>query len=190
MAPGFSIKGFSVVSNRKFLIPTLLVAGFSPPSGAQVLTATRATVEIRGDKASIAAISLFRQERPIQLAGHSSHRSHSSHSSHRSSSGGGYYTPAPLYSPLPPPARPSVRAPRSLGFLGVPDAIIPVEDGFTAIVKKVQTGLKAFGYYTGELDGQIGTETKLALSRMQTDYKLKVTGTITPEVLDALNIFM
>ena len=44
--------------------------------------------------------------RLFQLARHRSHSSHSSHSSHRShysGSGGGSYTPAPIYRPPPPP---------------------------------------------------------------------------------------
>lgn len=53
---------------------------------------------------------------------------------------------------------------------------------------EVQTALQIFGYYTGEIDGLVGAETKVALSKMQADYNLKVTGTITPEVLDAFRI--
>jgi len=46
----------------------------------------------------------------------------------------------------------------------------------------------AFGYYQGAPDGIIGAGTREALSRLQADYGLKVTGTITPETLDALKI--
>ena len=41
---------------------------------------------------------------------------------------------------------------------------------------------------TGLLAGIVGTGTKTALSKFQKDWNLKITGTITPEVLDALNI--
>ena len=34
----------------------------------------------------------------------------------------------------------------------------------------------------------MGPETKAAISRFQKDYKLSITGTITPEVLGALDI--
>ena len=59
---------------------------------------------------------------------------------------------------------------------------------FRKIVEEVQFALFAFGYYTGVIDGILGPESKAALSKMQADYGLKVTGTITPEVLDALKI--
>ena len=56
------------------------------------------------------------------------------------------------------------------------------------IVMRVQTALTAYGYYSGLIDGQVGPGCKTALIAMQTDYNLKVTGTITPGVLDAFGI--
>ncbi|WP_246679039.1 peptidoglycan-binding domain-containing protein [Mesorhizobium sp. B1-1-3] len=44
----------------------------------------------------------------------------------------------------------------------------------------------AFGYYNGKLDGIFRPEMRASLTKLQTDYGLKVTGTITPETLDAL----
>jgi His-Xaa-Ser repeat protein HxsA len=179
------------VSSRKFLIPTLLVAGFSTPSVAQEFLSTQTTLESKDEKTQQAAVSLFRQESRILLAGHSSHRSHSSHSSHRSSSGGGYYSPAPLYSPPPPPppplpARSRFQVPNT--FLSTPSVSEPDAGPFIAIVKKVQLGLKSFGYYQGAIDGDVGSDTRAALTKLQNDYNLKVTGTITPEVLKALSV--
>ena len=170
---------------RAFLVPTLLAAGFSMPSPAQVTGAEADQAEVaENQKAQSSAVPLFRQETPILLAGHSSHRSHSSHSSHRSSSGGGgYYPPATVYSPPPPPSPPR---PSRLFETPRPGAV--VESGYTQIVMRVQSGLKAFGYYTGDVDGQVGAETRAALTRFQTDYSLSVTGTITPGVLRALSI--
>ncbi|GAB2206280.1 hypothetical protein ROS1_30960 [Roseibium sp. ROS1] len=46
----------------------------------------------------------------------------------------------------------------------------------------------AYGYYNGAIDGIIGSESKAALSKFQSDYGLRVTGTITPEVLNAFGI--
>ncbi|EXS70827.1 peptidoglycan-binding protein [Sphingobium sp. Ant17] len=43
-------------------------------------------------------------------------------------------------------------------------------------------------YYQGVIDGVVGKETRTALEKFQGDFNLKVTGTITPEVLDALKI--
>ena len=53
---------------------------------------------------------------------------------------------------------------------------------------RVQLALRAYGYYSGAIDGVVGPETKTSLMKMQKDYKIPVTGTITPEVIDALNI--
>lgn len=147
---------------------------------------------------------------------HRSHRSHSSHSSHRSSTGGSsIYRPAPIYVPPPTPRvapRPSpapvfTPAPtpstdsRSTDY--PPSGAVSQstegpstlyggssaeEDPFTAKVKQVQRGLKAYGYYDGEIDGVVGPKTKAALEWFQSYFALKVTGTITPEVLKALEI--
>jgi peptidoglycan hydrolase-like protein with peptidoglycan-binding domain len=46
----------------------------------------------------------------------------------------------------------------------------------------------AYGYYEGTIDGTVGPKMKHALGRFQADFNLKVTGTITPEVLDALKV--
>lgn len=59
---------------------------------------------------------------------------------------------------------------------------------FTEIVRDVQFAMMAFGYYNGELDGVLGPAMRTALSEMQADYGLKITGTITPETLTALRI--
>jgi peptidoglycan hydrolase-like protein with peptidoglycan-binding domain len=48
--------------------------------------------------------------------------------------------------------------------------------------------MSLYGYYTGAIDGKIGPESKVALAKMQEAYGLKVTGTITPEILNALGI--
>lgn len=62
------------------------------------------------------------------------------------------------------------------------------EEPFTAKVKQVQKGLKAFGYYACEIDGVVGPTTKAALEWFQSYFGLKVTGTITPEVFKTLEI--
>jgi His-Xaa-Ser repeat protein HxsA len=160
------------------------MAGFSGPVAAQESTGESAAVSEPDARGKSAAVSLFRADRPILLAGHSSHRSHSSHSSHRSSSGGDvYYPPSPPPPPPPPPPRARLNT-----LLTLPSAETQSESGFVAIVHQVQSGLKAYGYYDGPIDDQVGPGTRAALLRMQADYGLKQTGTITPEVLQALNI--
>ncbi|MGX9182369.1 peptidoglycan-binding protein, partial [Mesorhizobium sp. BHbdii] len=59
---------------------------------------------------------------------------------------------------------------------------------FREIVQEVQFALLAFGYYSGDIDGEMNPELRAGLLRMQADYSLKVTGTITPETLTALRI--
>ena len=188
MASRYLARSVGIVKTRAFLVPTLLAAGFSLPSPAQAASADADQAPVaENQKAQSSAVPLFRQESPILLAGHGSHRSHSSHSSHRSSSGGGvYYPPTTVYSPPPPPPPPP--PPRPSRFLETPSPDVVVESGYTQIVMRVQSGLKAYGYYTGNIDGQVGPETRAAITRFQTDFSLSVTGTITPEVLRALSI--
>ena len=175
------------MKSRAFLIPSLVMAGFGAPIAAQESGSGATAVSESEERGKSAATALFRADKPIQLAQHRSHSSHSSHSSHRSSSGsGGYYPPAPVYSPPPPPPPPPRSRPNTL--FNRPSIEIGSQDGFEAVVKRVQSGLKAYGYYTGERDGQVGPETRAALLRLQSDFGLKQTGTITPEVLKALSI--
>ncbi|MBP2449605.1 His-Xaa-Ser repeat protein HxsA [Rhizobium leguminosarum] len=61
-------------------------------------------------------------------------------------------------------------------------------DKFRRIVIQVQTALVAFGYYGGPLTGQVDAATRAGLNKMQDAYGLKVTGTITPQVLTAFGI--
>ena len=59
---------------------------------------------------------------------------------------------------------------------------------FVLRARRVQQGLMDYGYYRGEINGKAGAATKAALSKFQKDYSLTITGTITPEVLDAFGI--
>ncbi len=61
-------------------------------------------------------------------------------------------------------------------------------DKFAAVVRQVQTALLAYGYYTGQVDGTVDAGTRLAIEKYQTDAGLKITGTITPQLLDTLRI--
>ncbi|MBV1691417.1 peptidoglycan-binding protein [Novosphingobium sp. G106] len=79
-------------------------------------------------------------------------------------------------------------------FYRTPDAEFPepsapvASDPFLDTVRAVQRGLAAFGYYRGPINGVIDADMQYALTRFQGDYGLRVTGTITPDVLKALNI--
>lgn len=170
---------------KKFLVTSLLAAGF-PATGADALVAPKPTWQNQ----EIAKIfSVFRQAHTYTLAGHSSHRSHSSHASHRSSSGGysAPASPAPLYTPpLSDSTPPSsiLPSPPATALRTLPGNTA----AFTNIAMQVQAALTAYGYYSGPIDGIIGSASRTALSKFQADYSLKVTGTITPEVLDAMGI--
>lgn len=179
------------MTGRQFLIPSLLLAGFTPAAQVMASDGVAASQIGEADSATSAGAALFRGDGQVLLAqhrSHRSHRSHSSHSSHRSSASGSYY---PLYTPPPPPPPPVTRSRQTIlpsTLLTRPLPAPPVADGYKAVVMRVQRGLLAFGYYDGGIDGVVGPGTRDALSRFQGDFKLKVTGTITPEVLDALKV--
>ena len=70
-----------------------------------------------------------------------------------------------------------------------PDAAtLQAAQKFKDVVRVLQLALQTYGYYTGAIDGAVGPDTSAAISKMQADYGLKVTGTVTPEVLNALKI--
>lgn len=59
---------------------------------------------------------------------------------------------------------------------------------FDPLTMQVQTSLRAYGYYSGPIDGIIGSMSRDALARFQHDHRMPITGTITPEVLEAAGI--
>lgn len=59
---------------------------------------------------------------------------------------------------------------------------------FDPLTIQVQTALRAYGYYGGPIDGIIGPQSREALTWLQRDYGLTVTGGITQEVLDVVGI--
>lgn len=170
---------------KKFLVGSLLAAGIP----ATAVDASMDRYPGWQDQHTATLFSIFRQTHTYTLARHSSHRSHSSHSSHRSSTGG-YRAPAPAQPLYTPPT--SNSTPPS-GILPSPPAnalrTLPGNTAaFTRIAMQVQAALTAYGYYSGPIDGIIGPGSRAALSKFQADYSLNVTGTITPEVLDAMGI--
>ncbi len=181
--------------SKKFLIPSLVAAGFfGIPTAASVPRDQESVEDKRGS-----FFEVSKAKTAARIAAHRSHSSHRSHASHRSSSGGGYAvprttpktaTPSPLYNP--PSSRNESSTPRTSILPSPPAAAsrggVRNSDAFNQIAKKVQEALRAYGYYNGAIDGIIGSGSKSALARFQADYSLRVTGTITPEVLSAFNI--
>jgi len=190
-----------------FLISTLAAAGFGTthPLQAAITTVTGPGAGAGDDPNSAKLFQIFRQDHLYTLAGHtshSSHASHASHASHRSGSGGSYYptyTPPPTYTPQPVYTPPSYTpapapAPADTTLRATPpssDGPRPLKGGselFNSVVRRVQLGLLAYGYYDGPINGVVGPEMKKALKAFQAAFHMPQTGTITPEVLDALKV--
>lgn len=194
------------MKKMRFFISSLASAGIAPFPAAHAVDdgATSPTGGLAPDRTVL--VQKFAQEHRFTLAQHRSHSSHSSHSSHRSGSSGRtrapVYTPSPIRPPTVRTAPSTAPAPSRNERSTPPSSVLPSSPAiapntfFTppaaseiqSIVRQVQLGLKAYGYYEGDIDGLVGSNTRDALRRFQTDFNLKVTGTITPEVLDAFKI--
>lgn len=187
---------------KRFLISSLVLAGILPADQS------RATLPIPSpsgpDPDDDEIVRKFAQDHRFTLAQHRSHSSHASHSSHRSGSSGRartpvYTPPAPRTprttpAPAPAPSRNERSTPPSSILPSSPEIApgsqysAPSQSEVQQIVRKVQIALMAYGYYDGTIDGMVGPKTRAALKRFQTDFSLNVTGTVTPQVLDALKI--
>lgn len=183
------------MKKTRFLISSLLAAGILPVSNAKGQFIDGAGSGSSDSNDDDAIIARFAQDHLFHLAQHRSHSSHASHASHRSGTSG--VPRAPVYTPPPPalpratptpsPTRNSRSTPPS-SILPSSPAVAPSRATIEEIVRKVQTGLIALGYYSGPADGIVGPKTRAALIRFQTDYRLRVTGTISQEVLDAFRV--
>jgi His-Xaa-Ser repeat protein HxsA len=191
-----------------FLIPSLLAAGFGVHDEARAFT-VQLTSGGTGDPDGATLFDIFKQGHMVSLAQHRSHSSHSSHrsgggghyshTSHRSSSGGyGSYS-SPLYSApesTPTPEIPTRYAPVRAAQPGEATPPAPEtapslsgrSNRFKSIVKRVQIGLLAQGFYDGAIDGIVGPHVRSAIRKFQSARELPLTGTITSEVLDALRV--
>jgi His-Xaa-Ser repeat protein HxsA len=191
----------------RFLISSLAAAGFGTtnPLQAAITTTTGARLGPGDDPNGMKLFQVFKQEHMYTLAGHASHSSHASHASHQSGYGGGsypVYTPAPspnpqplftppVYTPAPtPPAAPldttTLRA--TPPSAEAPKRLSGRSELFNSIVRRVQLGLLAYGYYDGPINGVVGPHMRKALKQFQAAFHMPSTGTITPEVLDALKV--
>jgi len=57
-----------------------------------------------------------------------------------------------------------------------------------AYVGSLQTGLRNLGYYCGPVDGVFTAEVSYAIARLQKNYSMRVTGTLTVPVRRALHM--
>jgi His-Xaa-Ser repeat protein HxsA len=209
------------ITDRRYLIPSLLAAGFNLNGPAQAAF-TKATVTGTDDPNAGKLFRIFTQDHVVTLAQHRSHSSHSSHASHssggygggghashmshtshRSSSGSydsGSYDPTPAYTPPAPPPAPPTPPPSPVSLFGSQkatpppkaDASLPALSGrtkrFASIVRRAQIALLAQGAYQGPINGVVGPTTRAAIRKFQTSRSLSVTGTLTPQTLDALMV--
>jgi His-Xaa-Ser repeat protein HxsA len=175
----------------KFLIPSLLAAGFVSPHSLLLPAVSREDAEGK----NLSLFDIFRLEHKYNFAAHRSHSSHGSHGSHRSSSGG-YRAPAiptpprRLIIPAPPPQIYNPTPPQQILPLppAAPKTLPGLASKLQGVVIQVQTCLSLYGFYSGIIDGMVGPETAAAISKFQEQWSLPITGTITPQVLDACGI--
>jgi hypothetical protein len=57
-----------------------------------------------------------------------------------------------------------------------------------AYVGSLQTALRRLGYYCGPIDGLFSAEVEDAIARLQKNYSMRVTGTLTTPVRRALHL--
>lgn len=67
-----------------------------------------------------------------------------------------------------------------------PAEVVPVSTTDPVIIAKVQRGLASLGFLQGPADGVAGEATYKAIRNFETYFNYKVTGRITPELLDLL----
>jgi len=54
------------------------------------------------------------------------------------------------------------------------------------VIKQVQQKLKDLGFYEGESDGKLNSETQEAINEFQDDNNLAITGSLNAETIEAL----
>lgn len=192
------------MKKRRFMISSLIMAGIAPVPSSQALDVGSLAGGSGPDPDDGQWVQRYAQDHAFSLAQHRSHSSHASHSSHRS--GSSVRTPSarprppsrPRTTPAPAPSRSrnerstpnSSVLPQSPATADNPFATgtRPSSTAVASLIRRVQIALFARGYYRGDIDEIVGRETRAALVKFQMDNSLAVTGTITPEVLDALQI--
>ena len=126
---------------------------------------------------------------------HSSHASHSSHYSHYShGSVDGQmqnysyeYKDQGLGRNLNSTPNESI-LPRSPAIVDTKKNIKGRSEEFKILTQRDQLALYAMGYYSGEIDGLMNNETVSSISKYQNKHKLKVTGSLSDELIAYLDI--
>jgi len=82
--------------------------------------------------------------------------------------------------PAPPAPTPAVPAVQPTATPGGPAVVLPGEGAMTQEQRrKVQSVLAGLGYYSGQVDGVFGPETRAAIRRYQFEIHADMTGTLT-----------
>jgi len=205
---------------KKFILTTLIAAGFSVNADAQ--TSNEFPIEKNQDVSltnnSLGLETIINQNLPFTLAAHSSHRSHGSHASHSSSShassahsshashsshyshysyGSGLnydneYKDQGLGRNLNSTPNDSI-LPRSPAIVEEnkdmqKNKILGGSKDFIVLTQRAQLALYGRGYYSGLIDGLMNSEIIASITKFQKKYNLKVSGTLSDDLIAHLNI--
>ncbi len=123
---------------------------------------------------------------------HSSHASHYSHYSHGSVDGQNQnysyeYKDQGLGRNLNSTPNESI-LPRSPAIVDTKKNIKGRSEEFKILTQRAQLALYAMGYYSGEIDGLMNNETVSSISKYQNKHNLKVTGSLSDELIAYLDI--
>lgn len=179
----------------KFAIPSLVAAGLIGPSVAAADPPSPSGPTGPDDVTQLPIGELHE----FQLAQHQSHQSHGSHGSHYSHRS--YYKPLPdegeedgFMGPDAFLGRNEQSTPRSFVLPSSPALATNSERGSVdaekarKLVVRVQLALFTRGYDVGAVDGTLNPKTVAAIYRFQKSIGLIPSGTLAPEVLDALGV--
>ena len=78
--------------------------------------------------------------------------------------------------------------PRSPAIVDAKKNIKGSSKEFKVLTQRAQLALYAMGYYSGEIDGLMNNETVSSISKYQNKHNLKVTGSISDELIAYLDI--
>ena len=123
---------------------------------------------------------------------HASHASHSSHYSHGSIEGQNQnysyqYKDQGIGRNLNSTPNETI-LPRSPAIVDTKKNIKGRSEEFRILTQRAQLALYGMGYYSGEIDGLMNNETVSSISKYQNKHKLKVTGSLSDELIAYLDI--
>ena len=201
---------------KKYLVSSLLAAGFfniaDASSDKNIKIEKFENVDLINNSKGLKSIA--ERNVPFTLMAHSSHGSHASHASHSSSShySSSHSSNSSHYSHyshgsidgqmqnysyeykdqglgrnLNSTPNESI-LPRSPAIVDTKKNIKGRSEEFRILTQRAQLALYAMGYYSGEVDGLMNNETVSSISKYQNKHNLKVTGSLSDELIAYLDI--